>query len=186
MTYKKSLVSNNWFMSFGDFLTLILCFFLVLISNSFEKSANIASDKNSEKVVYEVKDGEFSFVLNDDLKNKVKFFKLDDSLLSDKNVSDKNVSDKNLANKKLESEAFILKLENKEYINSVEKFTNLLQSLSFSKGYDFKLLNYKNFESIREFFAVKDKLKSENIDVSELKMSKNNENEIILRIYKKI
>ena len=39
MTCKRMNITNNWYTSFGDFLTLILCFFLVIISNSFKNSS---------------------------------------------------------------------------------------------------------------------------------------------------
>ena len=172
MTYKKFHINNNWYMSFGDFLTLILCFFLVVVSSSFNKASYKEKINDIKKETkYTLKNDDFTFTLPESLDNKFSLVKLDNSLLYEEDKIAK---------------AFILKLNNKDYVNNIDEFKNLLKSLSFSKDYKFKLLSFKNFENFGEFLAFKRQISDAKFDVSELKMSHNDENEIILRVYKKI
>lgn len=172
MTCKRMNITNNWYTSFGDFLTLILCFFLVIISNSFKNSSfKDVNIDNQTQISYSVKNDDLTFILPSSLENKFKILKLNDTYLND--------------NEKTQ-QSYLIKLQNEFYVNNIEEFKNLLKNLAITQKYGFKLIGFKNFKDFNEFLGLKRQFSDANIDVSEFKMSHNDENEIILRVYEKI
>lgn len=172
MTCKKLNITNNWYTSFGDFLTLILCFFLVVISNSFKNNNFLKNYETKEKnISYTIKNDDLTFTLPSSLENKFKVLKLNDTYLSD---------NKNVAT------SYLIKIDNNEYLNNIKTFSKLLKDLSLSKNFGFKLISFKNFKDFDEFLSLKRQFSDTNIDVSEFKMSHSDKNEIILRVYRKI
>ena len=112
-----------------------------------------------------------TFILKSNLENKIKILKLNDTYLND--------------NEKTQ-QSYLIKLQNEFYVNNIEEFKNLLKNLAITQKYGFKLISFKNFKDFNEFLGLKRQFSDANIDVSEFKMSHNDENEIILRVYEKI
>lgn len=172
MTCSKSIINNNWYVSFGDFLTLILCFFLVIIANTFKKNLEktpIVDDK--KQVIFSLNKNDLKFTLPQVFKDNLYVASLESSLLK--------------AEEKRENYILKLNVNNLNKNNNTEKIIKILNELSLPNEYQFKVLNLGNFKTFNDFLNAKRQLSDAGIDISELKMSHTFENELILIVYKK-
>ncbi len=171
MSCYKSIINNNWYVSFGDFLTLMLCFFLVLISNSFKKTIEKFPVIESEKKVsFEYAKDDLTFKLPLKFKDNIYLASLNNNLLREKDKI---------------NESYLLKLNNSDLNNNPQNIIQILNDLSLPRGYQISVLNLGNFKTFNDFLGAKRQLIDAKIDVSRLKMSHSLENKLILMIYKK-
>ncbi len=164
MGCSKNIINTNWYTSFGDLLTLLLCFFLIISVSSIKKA----------QAQEEMEKAKISFVKEDE-KMKVYIPKVYEDLL------DASPLDSNLLQEDEEGNYF-LKLNFNDFEDDESKI-KVISSIEAPKNYKLKLINFKNFKDLDEYFAVKRQLIDADLDVSGLKWSKNMENSMKIMIY---